>query len=373
MSRPLYLNLLLAGAGFLPHAAAAARRPFDPLSLVHSRQAALTAERAGFAALTLAEARQLSAGLPAGGVLPDPLTWLPALAALTSRIGLIAQVGAQHTQPYNTARRLASLDHASRGRAGGWLLPRSREREAANFDHDDTADALARLHEYEQVLRGLWDSWEDDARQFDTVTPRYVDTSKVRALDHVGSHFRVAGPIDIPRPPQGWPVLVRTLASDAAADVAALADAEVVVTEASTLAQARERYAQVRAVAPQARILPCVTVLASPSAAQRERQRAAWRRDGHDWTPPWAVLQGSPDELVPLLAQWRDQGAADGFTFAPAVSGDELDDLADYLLPALQRHGLARAHLPGATLREHLDLPRPAGRRQPHPVADLTT
>ncbi len=150
----------------------------------------------------------------------DPITVLAALAARTARIGLAAVVDVDRTPPYDFARRLASLDHVSKARAA-WK-PTTRVQ---------GAEAAARVNEFITVVSDLWDSWDDDAQLYDKARGLYVDLAKVHRVDHAGAAFRVSGPLDIPRPPQGRPVLVREVAESANAD---LSFADVVVLPSDT-------------------------------------------------------------------------------------------------------------------------------------------
>lgn len=136
-----------------------------------------------------AEALGASAALITGGRgALEPLTVVGALAPLTARIGLLAEVDAAETHPYTAARRLAALDHISGGRTG-WSLTGARE--------------PGRIRDYVDAVHALWDSWDDDAHRFDKRSGVYIDTDRIAAADHAGPFYRVAGPLDIPRPPQG--------------------------------------------------------------------------------------------------------------------------------------------------------------------------
>jgi FMN-dependent oxidoreductase (nitrilotriacetate monooxygenase family) len=146
----------------------------------------------------------------------EPMTLLPALAALTSRIGLIATGTTTYNEPYHIARRFATLDRISGGR-GGWNLVTSQtESEAQNFgfdahmDHDDRYD---RANEFFDVVAGLWDSWDERAMVYDKATAQCFDHTKVRLLNHQGKHFKVRGPLNVLRSPQGRPIVVQAGAS----------------------------------------------------------------------------------------------------------------------------------------------------------------
>jgi FMN-dependent oxidoreductase (nitrilotriacetate monooxygenase family) len=183
------------------------------------------------------------------GVTPfEPITLLSALAATTSNIGLVATASSTFSDPFNLARQFASLDRLSKGRAG-WNLVTSTDTEAAfNFSHERQVihgDRYERAEEFADVLLGLWDSWEDDAFPRDRESGRYFDPDKLHVLNHEGKHFRVRGPLNIPRSPQGRPVLVQAGASDAGIDLAART-AEVVFAAQITLKEATGFYGRLK-------------------------------------------------------------------------------------------------------------------------------
>lgn len=179
----------------------------------------------------------------------DPLTLLSALAVATDRIGLVGSASTTYNEPYHLARKLASIDHISGGRAGWNLVTSQNEDEAFNFGldaHPPHAERYLRAAEFTEVLTGLWNSWEDDAFVNDKVSGQFFDPDKVHVLDHRGAHFSVRGPLNVPRPPQGYPVLVQSGSSDAGKDLAARM-AEVVFTAQPTLEEAQAFYADVKA------------------------------------------------------------------------------------------------------------------------------
>lgn len=183
------------------------------------------------------------------GVTPfEPITLLSALAAVTQNIGLVATASTTFSDPFNLARQFASLDRLSGGRAG-WNLVTSSDPEAAlNFGYDQHvlhADRYVRAEEFADVVLGLWDSWDDDAFPRDRSSGRYFDPAKLRLLDHRGKHFKVRGPLNIPRSPQGHPVLVQAGASQAGLDLAART-AEVVFAAEITLKDATTFYANLK-------------------------------------------------------------------------------------------------------------------------------
>jgi N-acetyl-S-(2-succino)cysteine monooxygenase len=147
----------------------------------------------------------------------EPLTLLAALSMTTSHIGLVATVSTTYSEPYNIARAFASIDHLSNGRAGWNVVTGSSPDAAANFSsdkHPPHEERYAIAEEYVEVAKGLWDSWEDGALVGDKASGTFVDGSKMHELNHVGAHFSVKGPLNITRPPQGYPVIFQAGASD---------------------------------------------------------------------------------------------------------------------------------------------------------------
>ena len=178
----------------------------------------------------------------------EPVTALAAVAMATSRIGLIATCSTTYTEPYNLARQFASLDHISRGRVGWNIVTTWSPQAGANFGHIGQlghADRYERAEEFMTVVKGLWDSWADDAVLDDRAGGRYADRTKVRAIDHKGPHYPVQGPLNMPRSPQGRPVLVQAGSSDTGKKFAAR-HAEAVFTAHLEKEAARALYADLK-------------------------------------------------------------------------------------------------------------------------------
>src|SRR3954467_2421688 len=166
----------------------------------------------------------------------DPLTLLPALAAVTEHIGLIATASTTFNDPYHIARKFASLDHLSGGRAGWNLVTTSNPEAALNFGLDadvEHGERYRRGREFFEVVTGLWDSWADDAFIMDVESGIFFDPEKLHVLGHKGEHFSVRGPLNVARPIQGWPVIVQAGASEAGRQIAA-ETAEVVFGSSRT-------------------------------------------------------------------------------------------------------------------------------------------
>jgi FMN-dependent oxidoreductase (nitrilotriacetate monooxygenase family) len=178
----------------------------------------------------------------------DPMTLLSALAVVTKKIGLVSTSSSTYDQPFYVARRYLSLDHLSGGRAAWNLVTGVNVREALNFGVAPMAhgDRYARAREFAEVVRGLWDSWADDAFVMDKASGRFFDPAKVQSLDHVGDNFTCAGPMCVPRSPQGQPVLVQAGGSEPGRELAA-ETAEMVYSVQADFESGREFYADVKA------------------------------------------------------------------------------------------------------------------------------
>ncbi len=217
----------------------------------------------------------------------DPLTLLPALAMATQHLGLIATASTTFEPAYTIARRFASLDHISGGRAGWNLVTTSNPDAALNFGMDDQtphAERYARAREFFDVVTGLWDSWADDAFIRDVDSGIYFDPAKLHVLDHKGKYLKVRGPLNIARPIQGWPVVVQAGASDAGRQLAA-ETAEMVFAAGGPIEGARAFYADVKGRAAKAgrnpdhiKILPGAFTIIGSSLDEAKEKRA--RLDG---------------------------------------------------------------------------------------------
>jgi alkanesulfonate monooxygenase len=213
----------------------------------------------------------------------DPLTLLPALAMATKHLGLIATASSTFEPAYTIARRFASLDHISEGRAGWNLVTTSNPDAALNFGLDDQmphAERYARAREFFDVVTGLWDSWADDAFVRDVENGIYFDPARLHVLDHKGKYLKVRGPLNIARPVQGWPVIVQAGASDAGRQLAA-ETAEMVFAAGGPIADARAFYADVKGRAVKIgrnpdhiKILPGAFVVVGDTLDEAKEKRA---------------------------------------------------------------------------------------------------
>jgi FMN-dependent oxidoreductase (nitrilotriacetate monooxygenase family) len=178
----------------------------------------------------------------------EPLTLLSALAMVTSRVGLAATASTTYNEPYHIARKFASLDHISGGRAAWNVVTSATDMEAQNFGLVGAPPKTGRYDramEFVSVVKGLWDSWEDDAFVRDKASGLNYDPDKVHVLDHEGRHFRVKGPLNVARTPQGRPIIIQAGASEDGRELAA-ATADVIYAAAQTLDAARAYYADVK-------------------------------------------------------------------------------------------------------------------------------
>ena len=242
--RQIHLGLFLQGAG---HHVSGWRHPkaeagsenFDLL-----RRVSQMAEQAKFDMVFLADG--LTSGVdahPSTIARFEPLTLLAALALVTEKIGLAATSSTTYGEPYHTARSFSSIDHLSHGRAAWNIVTTSYARTANNFSksHPEHDERYAVAEEFVDVVRGLWDSWDDDAFIKDKQNGIYADPNKVHMLDHAGKYYSVKGPLNIPRSPQGHPILIQAGSSGPGQDLAART-ADVVFTAQQSLAEAQAFY-----------------------------------------------------------------------------------------------------------------------------------
>jgi FMN-dependent oxidoreductase (nitrilotriacetate monooxygenase family) len=267
--------------------------PDANFNFAHLRQFAQTLERGCFDAFFMAdhlavlnmpiEALQRSHTVTSF----EPFTLLAALAGATKHIGLIATGSTTFDEPYHVARRFASLDHISAGRAGWNIVTTSNPDAALNFGleaHMEHGERYTRAREFYDVVTGLWDSFADDAFVRDVERGIYFDAKKMHVLNHKGTYFSVRGPLNIARPVQGWPVIVQAGASEAGRQLAA-ETAEVVFAAGSNLASAQRFYGDVKGRMRKLgrdpehlKILPGALVVVGDTIAEAQEKRA--RLDG---------------------------------------------------------------------------------------------
>jgi len=409
------------------------------IDFAHFARLAQTAERAKFDMIFLADSLSVRSGhidaisRSAQYIAHfEPLTLLSALAAVTNRIGLVSTASTSYNEPYHIARKFASLDWLSHGRAGWNIVTSASENEAPNFGretHYEHAERYARAREFTEIVLGLWDSWDDDAFLRDKASGLFFDPEKLHVLDHKGPYFSVRGPLCVPRSPQGYPVLVQAGSSDTGRGFAA-EFAEAIFTAHLTIENAREYYADLKARVANAgrepehvKILPGISYMVGRTQAEAEekfeqlqalihpmvareilslslgnvdlsgypmdeplpedipapntshssfRTVMAFARESKLTIRELGIrlsaarqrlhVTGTGEHIADVMEEWFTTGAADGFNVMPPYLPGALDDFVDLVLPELRRRGLFRTEYEGSTLREHLGLPRPAGR-----------
>ena len=293
MGRQLKLNLFIYPGG---HHEAAWRHPKSQpdrlLDIRFYQELAQRAEAAKLDAVFYADGPALESNVQyATRFRIEPFTWLSAIAVATERIGLIGTASTTYLEPYNAARLFASLDHLSGGRAGWNIVTTGAERAARNFgldEHPPHAERYSRADEFVQVVGKLWDSWEDGAVVADAGTGVFADTSRIHPIGHEGEHFRVEGPLNTPRSPQGRPVYVQA-GSSADGKAFAAKHAEAVFTAHQTLQSAQEFYADIKALAAaegrdpdKLLVLPGI----SPYLGSTEAEARALRQEFDELTQP---------------------------------------------------------------------------------------
>jgi FMN-dependent oxidoreductase (nitrilotriacetate monooxygenase family) len=357
----------------------------------------------------------------------EPLTLIAALSQVTKHLGLAATAATTWSQPYNLARMFASIDNMTKGRAGWNLVTGRNPGDALNFserEHMAHADRYALAEEFIDVVEGLWDTFDDDAFIRDRKTGRFFDPAKFHMLNHKGEHFSVRGPLSVPRPVQGHPVVIQAGASEPARELSARV-ADMVFTAQSSLENARTFYADVKSrlakygrTPDQLKIMPGFNVYIGKTRQEADdkfdqlqeliptgyaiSQLSAQLSVDLSGYPPdgpmpmveknaalsnpqlWVEIarnenltlaqvakrsaaskahwsiRGTAKDVADQLEEWFTTGAADGFNLLPAVAPDTLNDFVDMVVPELQRRGLFRTEYEGNTLRENLGLARPA-------------
>jgi alkanesulfonate monooxygenase SsuD/methylene tetrahydromethanopterin reductase-like flavin-dependent oxidoreductase (luciferase family) len=290
------------------------------------------------------------------------------VAPVTSHIGLIPTAITTHTEPFHLSKAIATLDYVSSGRAGIRVQISASPDAAGHFGRREVLDGnrlLAEAADYVEVLRRLWDSWEDDAEIRDVATGRFVDRNKLHYIDFDGAWFSVKGPSITPRPPQGQPIVAALGHGEAAhrliassADVGFVTPHSAHDTTAVVDAIASHRATGAAPVLVFADLVVFLDKTATAAAARRSRLNAAADRE---YLSDAEVFAGTPEGLADLLQEWHAAGAA-GFRLRPATVPHDLRQITGGLVPELRRRGAFRDSYPATTLRGTLDLSRPANR-----------
>ncbi|OKI12695.1 LLM class flavin-dependent oxidoreductase [Streptomyces sp. CB03911] len=317
---------------------------------------AAEAERGLLDLLTLDDAH---APPPGGGARPEAVQLAAALGALTRRIGIVPTVTPTHSEPFHLSTAVATLDFVTTGRAG--CLVRAGLDRAEDGTSGRTAgtaeERLAETAEAVEVIRALWDSWDDDAEIRDTARGLFLDRARIRPVAHRGPRFSVRGPSVTPRPPQGQPPVLAAVRDEGTRRLA-VRGADLALLAAADPDDARAQAALLRAAeAAAGRPGPPLLIFADlPVALDGDPRRAAARRpDGP------GAFAGTPEALAAALPHWQAAGL-DGVRLLPASVDRDLPAVTRGVVPALQDRGAFRRRYEAGTLRGRLGLPRPAAR-----------
>ena len=342
------------------------------------RSMARMAEQGGLDAVLVGlptASRSLRDGGRVDGVRLDALPLLGALIGATERIGLCAWWPGDVAEPFHVARVFATLDHLASGRTG-WITGLEGREELGGRCGNTSfptveEDAAARLVELIDVARQLWDSWEDRGFVVDQASGTFADPDHVHPIEHAGRFFTVRGPLNVPRPVQGQPVILHRDVPAGPIRLGAAASAEVVLAECATIAEATASRRDWRASAQKhgrdpeglrfiLRVMP-ILAQSEPAALKRAAELDGLASNlGHQQAV--ARVVGTPDQFVDWLVQWHEAGACDGFDILPAVLPADLDLVVEAVVPQLRRRGLRPAGYERATLREQLGLRRALSR-----------
>lgn len=394
MSTPLHLAVALDGAGWHPAAwRAPDARPhalFTPgywVDLVREAEAGLldlvTIEDSPGIQSTLRDRPDRRTDQVRGRL--DAVLVAARVAPLTRSIGLVPTAGVTHTEPFHVSKAIATLDYVSRGRAGWRPQVSASPADAALFGRRTVApldnwsaatmsaspvvrDLFEEAGDHVEVVRRLWDSWEDDAEIRDAATGRFIDRDKLHYIDFQGRHFSVRGPSIVPRPPQGQP-LVAALAHQELVYRFAVVAADLVFVTPTDRASAAGIVEVVRGLraallpaAPPVRVFADLVVfLDTADGAAADRKARLDTLDGAAWTSDATTFTGTPGRLADLLLDWSQAGI-DGFRLRPGALPHDLTAITRALVPELQARGAFRRAYETTTLRGHLGLPRPANR-----------
>ncbi|MFD7019067.1 LLM class flavin-dependent oxidoreductase [Streptomyces sp. NPDC059928] len=394
---PLHLAVALDGAGWHPAAwREPVARPRELLTAAYWTDLVSEAERGLLDFVTIEDALGLQSSSftePDGrtdqvrGRL-DAVLIAARVAPLTRHIGVVPTVVATHTEPFHISKAIATLDYVSTGRAGLRVQITARQNEAAHFGRrtfppfrledyctpavqEVVADAFDEAADHVEVVRRLWDSWEDDAEIRDVATGRFIDRDKLHYIDFEGRFFSVEGPSITPRPPQGQPIVSALAHATIPYRLVARA-ADIGYVTPHDAGQARAIVEEIRAEQTAAgradetlHVFGDLVVFLdddpAEAAARRERLDAL---AGYPYTSDARIFTGTPTQLADLLQELQLAGLS-GFRLRPAVAGHDLPAITHGLVPELQRRDAFRRAYEADTLRGLLGLSRPANRYSP--------
>ncbi|MFC9128277.1 LLM class flavin-dependent oxidoreductase [Streptomyces sp. NPDC057099] len=391
---PLHLALALDGTGWHPAAwREPGARPQDVFTAGYWAGLVTEAERGLLDFVTFEDALGPQSSHPTGpdgrtdqvrGRL-DAVLVAARVAPLTRHIGLVPTVVATHTEPFHISKAIATLDYVSAGRAGLRVQVSARQNEAAHFGRrtfpplraeewdtqagrDLITDLFDEAADHIEVVRRLWDSWEDDAEIRDVATGRFVDRDKLHYIDFEGRHFSVKGPSITPRPPQGQPV-VSALAHRSEPYRLVGRSSDIGYVTPHDTDQARAVVAEIRAAQAEAGRAEeplhlfgdLVVFLDDDPTTAADRKARLDDLAAYPYTSDAEIFTGTPAQLADLLLERRRAGLS-GFRLRPGVIGHDLEQVTRGLVPELQRRGAFRHAYEANTLRGLLGLARPANR-----------
>jgi len=434
MKRQLHLNAFLLGAG---HHLSAWRHPDSQidagLNIDNIKKIIQTAERGKLDAVFFADILGIAPtkdpdvrAQTVNYIGFEPITLLSYLAAHTSHIGLIGTVSTAYSQPYHLARKLASLDLLSGGRAGWNIVTSATDFEANLFGFDKQkihSERYEIAREFVDVVKALWHSFDFDAFEFDKKQARFLNPDKVHEIDFDGKYFKVRGLLNVPRSPQGHPVLVQAGSSEDGQDLAAYSG-EVIFTAQQNLADAQKFYKSLKSKLDKygrnhddLSILPGICPIIGNTIEEAKlkyeelqelipdasgKNIFSWLEIDFDKYPldgPFPYLPliegvqsrqqlvadlakrenltirqvfqrvasarghftvyGTPTIIADHIQEWFENDAADGFNIMPSILPTGLDDFVNLVVPELQRRGIFRHEYESNTLRGNLGLKKP--------------
>jgi alkanesulfonate monooxygenase SsuD/methylene tetrahydromethanopterin reductase-like flavin-dependent oxidoreductase (luciferase family) len=372
----MHLAVALDGAGWHPAAWREPRaRPAELFTARYWADVIAEAERGLLDFVTIEDGfsvQSAQAGRVAGQL--DAVLVAARVAPLTRHIGLVPTVIVTHTEPFHISKAIATLDYASNGRAGVRLRVAASPDEAAHFgrrefpplclaERDDPAvrqlvtALFDEAADYVEVIRRLWDSWEDDAETRDVATGRFIDRDKLHYIDFTGDFFSVKGPSITPRPPQGQPV-VAALGHAAVSYRLITRSADVGFVTPGDADDARNIVVEIGS----GHVFADLAVFLGATVAEAAERKARMdERAGYVYTSDATVFTGTPAQLAGLLLEWQRAGLS-GFRLRPGAIPDDLEAITRDLVPELQRRGAFRTAYEATTLRGLLGLSRPASR-----------
>jgi alkanesulfonate monooxygenase SsuD/methylene tetrahydromethanopterin reductase-like flavin-dependent oxidoreductase (luciferase family) len=392
VSEPLHLGVALDSAGWHPAAwREPGARPTELFTAGYWLDQVTEAERGLLDFVTFEDSLALQSSSRSGpdgrtdqvrGRL-DAVLLAARLAPLTGSIGLIPAAIATHTEPFHLSKAIATLDYVSTGRAGVRIRVSGSAADAALFgrrtiepyrleDAEKPGSPIAELFEeaadYVEVVRRLWDSWDDDAEIRDAATGRFIDREKLHYIDFEGRYFSVRGPSITPRPPQGQPI-VSALAHRSvvyrfvgrSADVGFVTPADVPGARA-ILTEIREAQEAAGRAEETVHVIGDVLVFLDDDAtAAADRKARLDERAGDPLTSDALVFTGTQAQLADLVMEWHEAGLS-GVRLRPGALPHDLEQITRGLVPELQRRGVFRTAYEADTLRGLLGLARPANR-----------